>query len=190
MGACCATDSDSAQELRTIEDKGLLVIEFGDSTAHWSDIYPSADQLEELKKDASLKLKGIDSKHVKGYTPLSGIRLSFTDGSSSPWMQTSLKDVLADDIEEVSDDIDTEREIREISMRVSTVGNAICALDFSDAQGETIFEFEWENFDLGREWKTFPVPAGYTIVGIQANTTNEANNITRLGFVLSKVGGN
>ena len=161
MGACCATDSDSQQELRTIEDKGLLVIEFGDSTAHWSDIYPSATLLEELKKDDSIKLKGIDSKHVKGYTPLSGIRLSFTNGESSPWMQTALKDVPEEDVEELADDIDTEREIREISMRVSSVGNAICALDFSDAEGETIFEIEWENFDLGREWKTFPVPAGH-----------------------------
>ena len=186
MGACCATDSDGAQELRTTEDKGLLVIEFGDSTAHWSDIYPSADQLANLK-DANLKLNGIDSKHVKGYTPLSGIRLNFDDGSSSPWMQTSLKDVPADDIEEVSLDIYNEREIREISMRISTVGNAICALEFSDDLGATIFEIEWENFDLNREWKTFPVPAGYTIVGIKANTTNEPNNITRLGFVLSKV---
>ena len=81
MGACCATDSDSAQELRTIEDKGLVVYEFGDSTAHWSDIYPNADQMDAIKGDDSIKLKGIDSKHHRGYTPLSGIRLVFSNDS-------------------------------------------------------------------------------------------------------------
>ena len=90
MGACCATDSDSAQELRTIEDKGLLVIEFGDNQAHWSDLYPSADVYEAMKDDASIKLKGIDSRHRSGFTPLAGIRLIFTNGESTPWMETEM----------------------------------------------------------------------------------------------------
>ena len=79
MGACCATDSDSNQELRTIEDKGLLVLEFGDNSAHWSDIYPTADAYEAIKEDANIKLRGIDSRHRSGFTPLAGIRLTFTN---------------------------------------------------------------------------------------------------------------
>ena len=90
MGACCATDSDSNQELRTIEDKGLLVLEFGDSSAHWSDIYPSADAYEVMKDDASIKLKGIDSKHRSGFTPLAGIRLVFTNDQWTPWFETEM----------------------------------------------------------------------------------------------------
>merc|ERR1712179_712732 len=123
-------------------------------------------------------------------TPLSGIRLSFTDDSSTPWFQTSLKDVPEEDVEELSDDIDPSREIREITARTSTVGNAICALNFSDAEGETILEIEWENFDLGRETKSFPVPAGHEIIGVQANCVNEDKNISRIGFVLRKRGSN
>ena len=58
------------------------------------------------------------------------------------------------DIEELSDEIDTTRPIREISMRVS-LGNALCALTMADDKGENLVDIEWENFDLGREWKTY-----------------------------------
>ena len=57
------------------------------------------------------------------------------------------------DIEVLYDEIDTTRTIREISMRVS-MGNALCALTMADEKGENIVDIEWENFDLGREWKT------------------------------------
>ena len=128
MGACCATDTDSNQELRTIEDKGLLVIEFGDQQAHWSDIFPNADDFDAMKDDYSIKLKGIDSRHKSGYTPLGGIRLAFTNGESTPWFETAQsKKGEAADMEELSHDVDTSREIREIAVRL-TLGNAICAL--------------------------------------------------------------
>ena len=128
MGACCATDSDSNQELRTIEDKGLLVIEFGDPQAHWSDIYPNTEEFDKIKDDYSIKLKGIDSRHKSGWTPLGGIRLVFTNDETTPWIETSTsKKGEAADIEELSHNIDTTREIREISLRTS-LGNAICAL--------------------------------------------------------------
>ena len=55
-------------------------------------------------------------------------------------------------MEEISTDVDSEREIREIAVRLS-MGNQICALQLLDAEGEAIADIEWENFDLGREWK-------------------------------------
>ena len=58
------------------------------------------------------------------------------------------------DIEELCDEVDTTRPIREISMRVS-LGHALCALTMADEKGEKIVDIEWENFDLGREWKTY-----------------------------------
>merc|ERR1712083_1010633 len=113
-----------------------------------------------------------------------------SNDETSPWFETQYsKNGNPDDIEELATDVDTSREIREISVRIS-MGNAICALDMSDGQGESLCEVEWENFDMGREWKTTEVPAGYEVVGIQANTTNDENNITRLGFVLRKQGSN
>ena len=66
MGACCATDSDNKMELRTINDSGLLLIEFGDSSAHWSDIYPQADIYDGIKADPSIKLASIDTKNKGG----------------------------------------------------------------------------------------------------------------------------
>ena len=188
MGACCATDSDSNQELRTIEDKGLMVIEFGDATAHWSDIYPNADDFDAMKDDYSVKLKGIDSRHKSGWQPLAGIRFVFTNGSETPWFETEMcKKGEGEDIEELSsEDLDPTREIREISMRLSA-GNALCALSIADDKGDSIIDIEWETFDLGREWKTYKIPPGHEIIGAQANTTNDKATITRLAFVLRKV---
>ena len=57
-----------------------------------------------------------------------------------------------EDMEEISTDVDSEREIREIAVRVS-IGNQICAMQLLDKDGEVIADIEWENFDLGREWK-------------------------------------
>ena len=186
MGACCATDSDSNQELRTIEDKGLLVIEFGDTTAHWSDIYPNADDFDSMKDDYSVKLKGIDSRHKSGWQPLAGIRFVFTNGTQTPWFETELaKKGEAGDIEELSDDIDTTREIREISMRLS-LNNALCALNMTDEKGDSIVDIEWETCEHGREWKAYKIPPGHSIIGAQANTTNDGSTIQRLAFVLRK----
>ena len=104
-------------------------------------------------------------------------------------METSQSKKGGEDIEELTHDVDMSREIREISVRIS-VGNAICALNLADEEGESILDIEWENFDLGREWKTYNVPAGHQVIGIQTNTTNDESNITRLGFVLRKIGSN
>ena len=143
-----------------------------------------------MKDDYSIKLKGIDSRHKSGYTPLAGIRLAFTNGGTTPWQETATsKKGEAADIEELSNDIDTSREIREISLRVS-LGNAICALQMADEKGENLVDIEWENFDLGREWKSYKIPPGHEVIGVQSNTTNDDVNITRLAFVLRKNGSN
>ena len=75
MGACCGTDTDS--KTRTIENKELLVIEFGDSLAQWPNFYPEIGTREEFVKN--IRVKGIGSKHISGFTPLAGIRLTFTN---------------------------------------------------------------------------------------------------------------
>ena len=186
MGACCATDSDSAQELKTIEDKGLLVLEFGNAQAHWSDVFPDAEALLAINDDPTVQLKGIDSKHKSGYTPLSGIRLHFTNDTSTPWFETQLSKKGVDaGIDELCDDLDTSRAIREVSIRL-TPSDAICALKLSDDKGEDIVDIEWENFDLCREWKAYQVPEGHELIGMQANTLNDPANITRLAFIFRK----
>ena len=124
MGACCASDGDSTTlELKTIEDKGLLVLEFGDNHIHWSDDYPQDDLYQQIKGDGSIRLTGIDSKHKKGYTPLGAIRLAFSNGTSTEWFETEkCKKESGEDVEEISTDVDSQREIREIAVRVS-MGN-------------------------------------------------------------------
>ena len=187
MGACCANDSDGAQELRTIEEKGLLVLEFGDSSAHWSDVYPGPEELLKIQADPSVKLKAVDSKHKSGYTPLSAIRLRFTNDEETDWFETELaKKGVDGGIDELCDDVDQTRAIREVAIRL-TPGNAMCALKFSDEKGDDILDIEWENFDLCREWKAYQVPEGHELIGMQANCTNDPNNITRLAFVFRKV---
>ena len=124
MGACCASDNNSASlELKTIEDKGLLVLEFGDNHIHWSNDYPQDETYQQIKGDASVSLVGIDSRHKKGYTPLAAIRLAFSNGTQTDWFETEKgKKESGEDIEEISTDVDDKREIREIAVRVS-MGN-------------------------------------------------------------------
>ena len=55
-----------------------------------------------------------------------------------------------------------------------------------DDKGESIVDIEWENFDLGRQWKKAKVPEGHDIIGVQVNTTSKEDVITKLAFVLSK----
>ena len=75
-------------------DEGLLVLEFGNHTAEWTDVYPpcmsginntSMGGVSKTSEDATVKLKSIDSKHVGGCKPLSAIRLIFTNDTCTPW---------------------------------------------------------------------------------------------------------
>ena len=187
MGAFCAKGGDDSNEFKTIEKEGLLVVEFGDTTAHWSDIYPKADGFDAMNDDFSVKLKGIDSRHMAGWQPLAGIKFLFTNDTSTPWFETeSMKKGKEGDIEELSHDVDPTREIREISMRLS-LNNALCALIMTDEKGEAIVDIEWETCEFGREWKAYNIPSGHNIIGVQANTTSDGNTISRLAFVLRKI---
>ena len=67
------------------------------------------------------------------------------------------------------------------------MGNQICALQLLDKDSETIVDIEWENFDLGREWKVSKVPEGHQLIGLRANTLADEQYITRLAFILQKV---
>ena len=152
MGVCYDSEKDP-NEFKTVEDDSLLVLEFGDSSLGWNVGYPQGSDLIQVKGDSSVRLTGIDSKHKKGYTPLGAIRLAFSNGQDTDWFSTSkCKKDSGEDMEEISTDVDSEREIREIAVRVS-IGNQICAMQLLDKDGEVIADIEWENFDLGREWK-------------------------------------
>ena len=86
----------------------------------------------------------------------------------------------------MKEEIDTSRAVREIAVRLSPT-NAMCALTMNDENGDPIVDIEWENLDVCREWKKHTIPEGHEIIGLQTNTTNDQNMITRLGFVLRKI---
>ena len=183
-----AKDKEDADEKPgPVIDDGLLVLEFGNHAAEWTDIYPCMGGVSKTSEGATVKLKSIDSKHVGGCRPLSAIRLIFTNDTCTPWFETkTAKEEDSNDIEERNGaEIDMSRSIRQVSARVS-LGNAICALNLADEKDDTLFEIEWETFDLGRQWKTYKVPEDHEIIGIAVNATEHQENITRLGFICKK----
>ena len=186
MGACISNEGERAPEIKTIEDTGLLVFEFGDLQAPWTDAFPDPEGLIAINNDPTVRVSGIDSRHKSGYTPLSGIRLAFTNGTSTEWFETTASKQGPDaGIDELCDEVDTSRDIREVSLRLSP-SNAICAMKLTDEKGDDIADIEWENFDLCREWKAYQVPEGHDLIGLRANTIADTNNITRLAFVFRK----
>ena len=141
--------------LKSNNQNGLLILDFGDSKAPYSDVFPGPEELKALSDDPNVRLQKIESKHKSGYTPLSGIRLHFTNGTSTPWFQTDMAALGSTDvIDTLESEVDPERAIREISIRMTQV-DTMCALKLSDEKGEDIVDIEWENFDLCREWKAF-----------------------------------
>ena len=96
-----------------------------------------------------------------------------------------IKNANKKDIEETNCSLDITKSIRKIGVRLS-LDNSICALNLTDENGDDIYDVEWENFDLGRQWKVQNVPAGHEIIGLAVNTKNDENNITRIGFICLK----
>ena len=63
-----------------------------------------------------------------------------------------IKNANKKDIEETNCSLDITKSIRKIGVRLS-LDNSICALNLTDENGDDIYDVEWENFDLGRQWK-------------------------------------
>ena len=77
---------------------------------------------------------------------------------------------------------DNSRPIKKLAVKVS-IGHAICGIALLDEDDEIMLEYEWENCEFGREWKTKLIPDNFELVGIKVNTTQDDTIITRLGFI-------
>ena len=150
----------------------------------WSGIYPSEDQLSQLKAQphpANIRLSKINYKREKLNGYLSGIQFHFTDGSSTPMFQTEdAKEALEESVE-----LDPTAKVHQIRVWFDEYPDRnvyIHGLALDGEDGQNIVGLTFANF---RSRQTTEVIAeGHSIIGLQVNTKAYPDHISRLGFVV------
>ena len=82
-----------------------------------------------------------------------------------------------------SANIDTNRRVCQISVKIKKHDNILCAMRLIDEHGENLVDLEWQKREDG-EWITQDIPEGQEIIGLYMSKAGDPEWIQSLGFIL------
>ena len=155
-------------------------LDFVPNHFYCNSVFPNKNkQLEILSRKQDMRLKTVKFKFASNRSSLTGIQFVYSNGIESPLFQTK---EAADDNEVFLVDIDTNRTIRKVSLKLD--GQKIGGMRFFDIYDSYIMNVTWNNQNGRRsgKWITRTFQPGLEIIGLQCNTNYL--RIQQLGFLL------